>query len=384
MSYDRDFNQRRPSFLAYIAVGLISAIIGGLIMAMVIAGNDLVNENNALPPQIPIETPRNGEVSPKSYSPIINIAEEVGPAVVGISNRRSSSLFGENHPSFVQGTGSGVIFDSQGYIVTNNHVVEGASEILVTLANGKEIIGKIVGRDPRTDLAVVKIDPKEAGELKVAKFGYSAKLQVGELAVAIGNPLGLELARTVTAGIISALDRSVTVGEQRFTLIQTDAAINPGNSGGALVNEAGEVIGINSVKIIADRVEGLNFAIPIDSAKPIINDLIKHGRVMRPWLGIIFAGVTINDELQKEYDLLVNYGIVVNNVVKDGPAAAAGIKDNDIITNVAGQKIETFRDLQEAIEKAKVGDVVKVEVVRDNEKSTIDVILGTMPEQVNP
>lgn len=384
MSYDRDFNQRRPSFLAYIAVGLISAIIGGLIMAMVIMGNDLVNEKNALPPQVPIENPRKGEVSPKSYSPIINIAEEVGPAVVGISNRRSSSLFGENHPSFVQGTGSGVIFDAQGYIVTNNHVVEGASEILVTLANGKEIIGKIVGRDPRTDLAVVKIDPKEAGELKVAKFGHSAKLQVGELAVAIGNPLGLELARTVTAGIISALDRSVTVGEQRFTLIQTDAAINPGNSGGALVNETGEVIGINSVKIIADRVEGLNFAIPIDSAKPIINDLIKHGRVMRPWLGIIFAGVTINDELQKEYDLAVNHGIVVNNVVKDGPAAAAGMKENDIITNVAGQKIETFRDLQEAIEKAKVGDVVKVEVVRDNEKVTIDVTLGTMPEQVNP
>lgn len=171
-----------------------------------------------------------------------------------------------------RGTGSGVIYDKSGLIATNNHVVEGASEIIVSLTDGRSVKGKVLGADAATDLAVVKIDENN---LPVADFGDSSTLQVGEPAIAIGNPLGLEFRGSVTAGVISALNRSIQLGERKFDLIQTDAAINPGNSGGALVNAEGEVVGINSAKIAVSGVEGIGFAIPINSAKPILDELAK-------------------------------------------------------------------------------------------------------------
>ena len=181
-----------------------------------------------------------------------------------------------------RGTGSGVIYDKSGLIATNNHVVEGASEIIVSLTDGRSVKGKVLGADAATDLAVVKIDENN---LPVADFGDSSTLQVGEPAIAIGNPLGLEFRGSVTAGVISALNRSIQLGERKFDLIQTDAAINPGNSGGALVNAEGEVVGINSAKIAVSGVEGIGFAIPINSAKPILDELAKKGRVVRPYIG---------------------------------------------------------------------------------------------------
>ncbi|MDA8234360.1 MAG: trypsin-like peptidase domain-containing protein [Clostridia bacterium] len=380
--YDNDFNPRPPGFISYLAISLISAIIGGLIIAFFVPGlldRETMPREQKLVKIAPSATPQ-------AKTPVIEIAEKLGPAIVGISNRSSVNPHpqitpGEEDDRFEQGSGSGIIIDPKGYIITNNHVVQGAEEIMVSLANGREVPGKIVGRDPRTDLAVVKIDPTKAGEITIAPLGDSNQVVVGELAVAIGNPLGKEFARTVTAGIISALNRTISVGEQKFTLIQTDAAINPGNSGGALVNGKGEVIGINSVKILNERVEGLNFAIPINIAKPIIKDLIEKGKVVRPWLGIYYRGGQVNSKMAGENKLPVDYGIVVDKVVTDGPAAMAGMKNGDIIFALEMKPIKEFSDLQQGLEKYKIGEKVRLKVVRDKKITEISVVLGEMPAQ---
>lgn len=215
-----------------------------------------------------------------------------------------------------RGTGSGVIYDKAGYIATNNHVVEGASEIIVSLPDGRTVKGKVLGADAVTDLAVVKID---ADNLTVATFGDSDTLQVGEPAIAIGNPLGLEFRGSVTAGVISALNRSIEVGERKFNLIQTDAAINPGNSGGALVNADGEVVGINSAKVAVSGVEGIGFAIPINTAKPILQELAERGRIARPYLGASLMDQEIADRYGFEINL--HGGIFLVKVVPGSPGS---------------------------------------------------------------
>jgi len=386
--YDDDFYPKRPGFVSYLAISLISAIVGGLITAFFVPG--LLANKEPLPREQKLVKIAPSE-APQEKTPIIEIAEKLGPAMVGISNRGSGRGFFNPHgtppdgdDNFEQGSGSGIIVDAKGFIITNNHVVQGAEEIVVSLANGREIPGKIIGRDPRTDLAVIKIDPAQAGELTIAPLGDSGKIRVGELAVAIGNPLGKEFARTVTAGIISALNRTITIGEQKFTLIQTDAAINPGNSGGALVNSRGEVIGINSVKILNERVEGLNFAIPINIAKPIIRDLIEKGKVTRPWLGIYYRGGKVDAGVARDNQLPVDYGIVVDKVVPDGPAAKAGMKDGDIIYGLESLPVREFSDLQQGLEKYKIGSKVKVKVVRDKKTLEVAVVLGEMPAEPNP
>lgn len=384
---DHFYYERRPGFMSYIVVSLLSAIVGGLVVGAALWGpiKNLEKKQGEVKINQAQITPGQSTPLPAGAAPVVDIAKQVGPAVVGISNRAARvDFWGEAHGSVEQGSGSGVIIDPEGYIVTNNHVVEGAQELVVSLANGKHIPARLIGRDPRTDLAVIKINPAEAGELTVAKLGDSSQLQVGELVVAIGNPLGEEFARTVTAGIISALNRTLTVGEQKFTLIQTDAAINPGNSGGALVNSRGEVIGINSVKIISEKVEGMNFAIPINNAKPIIEQLIKNGKVIRPWLGILYRGVEIDRDLQQQYNLPVDYGIVVDDVVANGPAGMAGIQAQDIIIEVEGEKVKSFQDLQDLIGKHKVGDTIKVKVVRDRQFKEFSVKLGEMPGTLRP
>ena len=226
------------------------------------------------------------------------IVDKVGPAVVGIINKTTYGnaygyygFFGQDVDKEIeQSSGSGVIISSDGYIVTNNHVIENATKLTVILNTGVEYDGKVVGRDASTDLAVVKI---EAQNLTFAQMGNSSSLRVGETAIAIGNPLGQEFAGTTTKGIVSGLNRSVTIDNTTMNLIQTDAAINPGNSGGALVNEYGHLIGINTAKISSSTLEGLGFAIPIDEAKPIIEELITNGYVTgRPVIGIAGRAVT--------------------------------------------------------------------------------------------
>ena len=248
-------------------------------------------------------------------TPVVVAAQKVGPAVVGITNKAYVRDFFNRVQLTERGTGSGVIYDKSGLIATNNHVVEGAQEIIVSLTDGRSVKGKVLGADAATDLAVVKIDVDE--DLPVAKFGDSSTLQVGEPAIAIGNPLGLEFRGSVTVGVISALNRSIELGDRKFNLIQTDAAINPGNSGGALVNADGEVVGINSAKVAVSGVEGIGFAIPVNSAKPILDELAQHGRIARPYIGASLIDKDIS--ARYGFDLDLHGGIFVMKIVTGGP-----------------------------------------------------------------
>lgn len=374
MSYfDYEEYGRRPSKLSYFLVALVASIIGGIV-ALTLAPT-LLGTNNFLGINPPgLNQPKLPEITGGSLdvSPVVTIAEQVGPTVVGVSNRgRVQDFFGGTSVE-ERGSGSGVIIDDRGYIVTNFHVIEKASEIIVSLADGRKIEAELVGSDPRTDLAVLKVNAKD---LPVAVLGDSTKIKTGELVVAIGNPLGIEFARSVTVGVVSATDRTLTIGDRQFSLIQTDAAINPGNSGGALVNSQGHVIGINSAKLVISGVEGMGFAIPISDAKPIIDELITKGYVSRPYLGI--AGTVVDELTAKQMG--VSEGIVVRQLVAAGPAHKAGLKEMDIITAVDGQTVKNFNDLTNILEKHKPGDQINVAIERDGEKLEIPLILGELP-----
>lgn len=313
------------------------------------------------------------------YTPVVRAANKVGPAVVGIINKGFlRGGFSKEEVLTKRGSGSGVIYDASGLIVTNNHVVKGAQGIDVQLADGRTLKGRVIGADAATDLAVVKVEDKN---LPVAMFGSSSDLMVGEPAIAIGNPLGEELEGSVTAGVISALNRSVSIGENRFKLIQTDAAINPGNSGGALVNADGLVIGINSAKIAGQGVEGLGFSIPIDEVKPIIEALEKHGRVIRPY----FGAVLIDYKFVKKYamKLDVKDGLLIWKLVDEGPAFKAGIKVKDIVVGFDNQKPKTVDELRAIIDKHEIGDEVNVKVLREGVTKDLTIILGEMPVSDN-
>ena len=296
-------------------------------------------------------------------TPIVQAAKKVGPAVVGITNKALVRDYFNRTQLVEQGSGSGVIYSKDGLIATNNHVVAGAQEIL--------------GTDPNTDLAVVKIEAD--GDLPVAEFGDSDSLMVGEPAIAIGNPLGMEFRGSVTAGVISALNRSLDMGERRFRLIQTDAAINPGNSGGALVNADGQVIGINSAKIAASGVEGIGFAIPINEAKPILKELAEKGRVVRPYLGVSLLDQTLAKRLG--FDLDLRGGLFVVKMFQDGPAYRGGIRPNDIIVKFNGTKVDSVAALRDALGKCQVGQQVPVTILRGDEEVNKTVTLTEMPQQ---
>jgi len=307
-------------------------------------------------------------------TPIVEAAKKVGPTVVGITNKAYVRDFFNRVQLAERGYGSGVIYDKSGLIVTNNHVVDGASEIIVSLADGRSAQGKVLGADAATDLAVVKI---ELDNLPVAEFGDSSTVQVGEPAIAIGNPLGMEFRGSVTVGIISALNRSVEIGEKKFTLFQTDAAINPGNSGGALVNADGEIIGINSAKIGVSNVEGMGFAIPINSVKPIIKELASKGRIAHPYVGASL----IDKDIAKHYgfDMDLHDGLFIMKLSKGGPLARAGARTGDIITEFNGVKVQTVAALRDEIAKKKVGDQVNITVLRNENQMTLAVTLQEYP-----
>lgn len=374
------------------AIVLSVALVG----VITVSGYFLATSSNKEPVQISQELQDNlssdeNKSSESSVQPLVStsdgkvystpeIVDMVGPAVVGVVNKTTytnpyGGLFGQipgggTGGEVEQGSGSGVIISQDGYIVTNNHVIEGATEIGIILNNGEQYNAKLVGTDARTDLAVVKI---EASDLTYAKLGTSSELRVGDTAIAIGNPLGQEFAGTTTQGIISGLNRSVTIDNKTLNLIQTDAAINPGNSGGALVNNKGQVIGINTAKISSSQYEGLGFSIPIDDAKPIIEDLIANGYVKgRPVIGIGGRAVTERDA--QAYDLKV--GVYVVSMTADSPAYMAGIKIGDIITECQGSKIETVDDLNEIKNKHKVGDTLNLKVYRQGKYVDIKLILG--------
>jgi len=304
----------------------------------------------------------------KTVSPVVPIAKKVLPSIVAIRIKQSvQDFFGFTYES--EGNGSGIIIDNEGHIVTNNHVIDGSDKITVILHDGRELSAKVVGRDAQTDLAVIKVDEKN---LPYAELGDSSKLEVGELAVAIGSPMGTDYAGSVTAGIISGLNRELFVGNRSMKLIQTDAAINPGNSGGALVNSEGKVIGINTLKLVRSQVEGMGFAIPINEAKPIIEQLIQNKKVSRPYLGI--TGQTIDEQTAKQYD--VPQGVLIRQVVPGSGAEKAGLVRGDIITKVDNERVTTIEQLQKIIQSHKVGDVLKVEAYGElNRYKTVEVKL---------
>lgn len=365
-------------------IALRGSLVAALMLVAFFAGGALVGSRflpraELLPgPEgsLPPEGSRAGddaELYP--YSTITAIAERVGPAVVGIATREPAYdwFYGAYEK---EGVGSGIIFDPAGYILTNDHVVGGARRITVTLADGRQVPGRLIGSDPGTDLAVVKIS---ASGLTPAVLGDSTNLRVGELAVAIGNPLGLEFQRSVTAGIISAVNRTIETDDGKVleNLIQTDAPINPGNSGGPLLNARGEVIGINTAK--AQAAEGMGFAIPVSLARPVVEELMAHGRVLRPWLGVYTAEV--NREISAYFDLKVTTGVAVLDVYRGSPAARAGIRPGDVILAVDGQPVRTLPEFTAALARHKVGERLALDIDRQGQKLAITVLLAARPNE---
>jgi len=288
--------------------------------------------------------------------------DNVNPAVVSIVvGTVSYNWFMQPVPS--ESAGSGIIIDPDGYIVTNNHVVEDSTSITVSLTDGRSFDATLVGTDPDTDLAIIKID---GNNLPAASLGDSNALRVGDWVIAIGNALALEGGPTVTVGVVSALGRSIeeSNGTTLYDLIQTDAAINPGNSGGPLINLNGEVIGINTAKISSVEVSGVGFAISSNSALPIIEELVTKGYVSRPYLGVSL--VTVNPAIANNYDLKVDTGAMIYYMNPGTPAASAGLKPGDVITRFDGIDIESADDVITAIRNRGVGDTVQIEYYRGN------------------
>ncbi|CAN5851800.1 trypsin-like peptidase domain-containing protein [soil metagenome] len=322
-------------------------------------------------------------VARENDSTVTRAAEAVSPAVVTISTGASDA-----DAPFVMpetGVGSGVIFDSAGWVLTNRHVVAGATTVTVVLQDGRELDGTVYGEDTLTDLAIVRI---EADDLPAAVIGDSGLLKPGQLAVAIGSPLGT-FTNSVTSGVISALGRNVPItdqltGEPRqlLNLIQTDAAINPGNSGGALVDAAGTVIGINTA--MASGAQGIGFAIPINIAKPLLAQALAGEPLARPWIGIAYRPVDRN--LAEEEGLPTDYGAYVNStdprqpaVTPDSPAEEAGIQERDIITSVNGRRIDASNNLNDILSEYEPGERLPLMLLRNGTTRQIQLTLGTRP-----
>lgn len=339
-------------------------------------------------------------VSPESLNFIAQAVKKVGPAVVRIDASREVSeqipeefdqpffrrFFGQELPipreHIERGTGSGFILSADGQVLTNAHVVEGSSQVKVTLKDGQVYDGEVLGIDDMTDVAVVKI---KADNLPTVRLGKADRLNPGEWAIAIGNPLGLD--NTVTVGIISALGRSsseVGVPDKRVRFIQTDAAINPGNSGGPLLNAEGEVVGINTA-IRADA-QGLGFAIPIETAQRVAQQLLVTGKAEHPYLGIHMVTLTpqlkeeLNQQSDRPFEITAEDGILVIRVVPRSPADEAGFKPGDIIISVAGKSVETASDVQEQVEKSQIGERLQVKVQRNAKIETLAVRPGAFPK----
>ncbi|ERT07734.1 putative serine protease HtrA [Lyngbya aestuarii BL J] len=390
--------QKFISSTAFIALGAGLAI-GGTNLINAQSGAETLLKSSIIPATETIPEPNNAIQMPSNF--VAAVVQEVGSAVVRIDAQRTVKnqvpeafndpffrrFFGDQIPNIPEkqiqsGTGSGFIIDSKGEMITNAHVVDGASKVTVTLKDGREFEGKVVGTDPVTDVAVIHI---EADNLPTIKLGNSEQLQPGDWAIAIGNPLGLD--NTVTTGIVSAIGRSsaqVGVPDKRVEFIQTDAAINPGNSGGPLLNQNGEVIGVNTA--ILQGAQGLGFAIPINTVQEIADELVANGKVEHPFLGIQM--LTLTPELQKKLNSDPNSGIIVNQdqgvlivrVVPDSPADRAGLRAGDVIEKINNEMVKDADQVQQAVNQEKVGNQLKIGLLRDDQFLDLNVRAGAFPQ----
>ncbi len=329
-------------------------------------------------------------VSVNVHDGIISAVKRVEPAVMGVVNYSSvADFFTQQTKLEATGIGTGVLFHKNhryGYVVTNNHVVEGATRVQVVLGSGHHVQATVLGTDPYTDLAVLRVPASEIASVKPAVFANSDKIQVGEPAIAIGTPMGLDFADTVTAGIVSAKKRIMPVEEPQTetvldyqAVIQTDAAINPGNSGGPLCDINGNVIGINSSKIVAQSFEGMGFAIPANEVVNIADQLMNNGHALHPSLGISgYSLASLPDQMWPSVP--VDYGVWVQSI-SSNTTKAAGLEPQDVIVNIDGHVVQTMADLRTYLFQEKPGKMVTLKVYRDQQERTIRVILGTMETQ---
>jgi S1-C subfamily serine protease len=370
-------NYNRHPGLSYLAMGLVGAMIGGFIMAT-IAPTYLFGK--VIPyPENKVDAAQLAQQVVIKPSDDISVATAVSmkvkPAVVGISTISvETNVFGNTRP--IEGVGSGFVVDSRGYIVTNAHVVgDNPKEITVYFIDGKELTAEVLWKDTTLDMAVIKVD---ATNLPIVELGDSDAIDVGELAIAIGNPLGLRYDRTVTQGIISGLNRTIQVSQTDIMedLIQTDAAINPGNSGGPLINSEGKIIGINTAKASA---EGLGFAIQINIAKPIINQLINEGKFQATYLGIGLLDREIAGYL--DTGIKIKYGIYITSVLQNYAADKAGLKPEDVITQVDGVEVNTMVKFKSVLYSKKPGDKVTIKYERENKIYEAEATLMAKPEE---
>ncbi|RDW15051.1 S1C family serine protease [Oceanobacillus chungangensis] len=375
---------------------LFGGVVGGLISAIIIVllfTNNIIPNGNGNDSNQSAENDGSPEVVETLASEDADVStniEEVSNAVVGVSNMQQQSIWTESEEA---GTGSGIIYkkeNGKAYIVTNHHVVDGAQQVEVVLNDDEKLDAKVLGGDSLTDLAVLEVDGATIDT--VANIGSSDDLKVGETVLAIGNPLGIDFANSVTKGIISGLNRSVSVdtnGDSQpdwvTEVLQTDAAINPGNSGGALVNSNGEVIGINSMKIAESAVEGIGFAIPIDSALPIIEQLETNSEVARPQIGIATASLSqVPPQYRYEISLPENVegGMVIANVQTGSPADEAGLQQFDVITKINGQEVTSILELRKYLyTETSIGDSIDIEYIRNGKIQNTTLVLQEAVQQ---
>lgn len=377
MYHDENKQNRRNYKRSGLAFSVLGAIVAIFTVTTVFQWQGISVDINTNPPTAQADELHLG----KNQDAVTQAIDETSKAVVGISNIQGSQK---------AGTGSGVIYKKDGnqaFIATNHHVVEGSSSLEVILSDGTKVDAELLGSDPLTDLAVLQIDSEHVE--KVADLADADSVEVGQTAIAIGNPLGMEFAGSATKGIVSGLNRNIPVdinGDQQpdwqTEVIQTDAAINPGNSGGALINLKGEVIGINSMKIAKEEVEGIGFSIPMNVAKPVIEDLETTGEVKRPYMGVSLQDVTQvpRAALQQQLNLPadVTHGVIVRGVEQGSAASQAGLERYDVITEINGEKVETLMDLRQYLyNETEEGDTIELSVYRNGQPTTLELTLSS-------
>lgn len=385
-----DFNPQprkpRSNPMSIFLTGMIGVVVGALLVWL------LTPTENPTPTE-PIQgegepITKQSQVYTAIETDLTNVVDNTAHSVVGVTNLQTTNDFWSSSETTKEtGTGSGVIYkraNGKAYIVSNHHVVENAEALEITFDDGAKTEGKLIGSDMWTDLAVIEIDDDLVKS--VVKFGNSDLLKRGETVIAIGNPLGLGFSGSVTVGVISGKDRSIPIDFDRdgrvdwyADVLQTDAAINPGNSGGALINLAGELIGINSMKISQETVEGIGLAIPINLASPIIEKLEKYGEVIRPTMGVTLidlASIPIQQQFVLNLPEEVTEGVVINEIVPESPADLAGVKRYDVIVEMDGEPISDMISLRKHLYNEKeVGETMQMKVYRDGTMLKVDVIL---------